>query len=49
MIPKIEACLNALNHTGSAQIVDGRVEHSLISAVKDNIGTTIKKRETKGV
>ena len=44
MIPKVEACLNAIKHTGSAQIVDGRVERSLIYAVDDNIGTIIKKR-----
>ncbi len=44
MIPKVEACLNAIKHTGSAQIVDGRVEHSLISEVKGNIVTIIKKR-----
>ena len=44
MIPKVEACLNAIEHVGSAQIIDGRAEHSLISAINADIGTIIKKR-----
>ena len=44
MIPKVEACLNAIEHVGSAQIIDGRAEHALISAINADIGTIIKKR-----
>lgn len=44
MIPKVEACLNALARVPSAQIIDGRMAGALLSAVKgDPIGTSIGK------
>ncbi len=46
MIPKVEECLRALNYVGSAQILDGRVEGALISAVEGNsVGTYIELGE----
>ncbi len=45
MIPKTDACINALNEgVKSAHIIDGRVEHSILLEVftKDGIGTEIK-------
>jgi len=45
MIPKTDACLNALeNGVKSAHIIDGRTEHSILLEVftKDGIGTKIK-------
>jgi len=43
MIPKVEACLSALSVAPSTQIVDGRMSHALITALrgKDN-GTIIE-------
>ncbi len=44
MIPKVEACLNALAKVPSAQIIDGRTSGALLSAIKDDpIGTRIEK------
>ncbi len=45
MIPKTDACFNALEEgVGSAHIIDGRVEHSILLELftKDGIGTKIK-------
>ncbi|MCF6172339.1 MAG: acetylglutamate kinase [Campylobacteraceae bacterium] len=45
MIPKTDACLNALkNGVKSAHIIDGRIEHSILLEIftKDGIGTKIK-------
>ncbi|MFK5882132.1 MAG: acetylglutamate kinase [Sulfurospirillum sp.] len=45
MIPKTDACFNALDGgVGSAHIIDGRVEHSILLEIftKDGIGTKIK-------
>ena len=45
MIPKTDACFNALDGgVGSAHIIDGRIEHSIILELftKDGIGTKIK-------
>ncbi|MBL0686917.1 MAG: acetylglutamate kinase [Sulfurospirillum sp.] len=53
MLPKVDACLNALKGgVKSAQIIDGRVEHSLLLELftSDGIGTMItqtKKSEIK--
>jgi len=42
MIPKVKACLRALEGKTVAQIIDGRVPHSVIDAVKGKkIGTLI--------
>ena len=42
MIPKVRACLRALEGTSVAQIIDGRAPHSVIDAVKGKkIGTII--------
>jgi acetylglutamate kinase len=42
MIPKVKACLRALEGTSTAQIIDGRAPHSVIDAVKGKkIGTLI--------
>jgi acetylglutamate kinase len=42
MIPKVKACLHALEGTSVAQIIDGRAPHSVIDAVKGKkIGTLI--------
>jgi acetylglutamate kinase len=42
MIPKVKACLRALEGTSVAQIIDGRAPHSVIDAVKGKkIGTLI--------
>jgi len=44
MIPKVEACLNALSRVPSTQIVDGRTAGALLSAIeKENIGTRIEQ------
>jgi len=45
MLPKVDACLEALKGgVGSAQIIDGRVEHSLLLELftSEGIGTMIK-------
>jgi acetylglutamate kinase len=43
MIPKVEACLNALSRVPSTQIIDGRSAGALLSAIeKENIGTRIE-------
>ncbi len=34
MIPKLEACLKALPHVGSAQILDGREPHALLESLE---------------
>ncbi|MFH1141651.1 MAG: acetylglutamate kinase [Chloroflexota bacterium] len=42
MIPKLEACLNALDKIGSAQIVDGRRPRALMDSLEDRApGTRI--------
>jgi acetylglutamate kinase len=42
MIPKVKACLRALEGASAAQIIDGRAPHSVIDAVKGKkIGTLI--------
>jgi len=42
MIPKVKACLRALDGASGAQIIDGRAPHSVIDAVKGKkIGTLI--------
>ena len=46
MIPKVTACLNALAHAQTAQIIDGRVPNALRDALEHNIGTRIV-RETE--
>ena len=40
MIPKVEACLNALSRVPSTQIVDGRTAGALLSAIENNTGGT---------
>jgi len=48
MLPKVDACLEAVNGgVGSAQIIDGRIEHSILLELftKDGIGTAITKEE----
>jgi acetylglutamate kinase len=40
MIPKVEACLNALSRVPSTQIVDGRSAGALLSAIENNTGGT---------
>ena len=50
MLPKIDACLEALkNGVKSAQIIDGRVEHSILLELftKSGIGTIITKNKVK--
>ena len=43
MIPKVEACLNALSRVPSTQIIDGRSAGALLSAIeKETIGTRIE-------
>jgi len=43
MIPKVEACLNALSRVPSTQILDGRSAGALLSAIeKETIGTRIE-------
>jgi acetylglutamate kinase len=43
MVPKVEACLAALEHAGVAQIVDGRRPGALREAIADRTGTRILK------
>ncbi len=46
MIPKVDACLEAIDHgVEKAHIIDGRIEHSLLLEVftSEGIGTVIKK------
>ena len=46
MIPKVDACLEAVNGgVEKAHIIDGRVEHSLLLEIltSDGVGTVIKK------
>ena len=40
MIPKVEACLNALSRVPSTQIIDGRSAGALLSAIENNTGGT---------
>jgi acetylglutamate kinase len=40
MIPKVEACLNALTRVPSTQIIDGRSAGALLSAIENNTGGT---------
>lgn len=50
MLPKVDACLEALKGgVKTAQIIDGRVEHSLLLELFTNegIGTMIKKNKDK--
>jgi acetylglutamate kinase len=49
MIPKVEACLNALAHgAGGVQILDGRAPHALLSLLLEGqkIGTLIRGGDT---
>ena len=42
MIPKLEACVKALQRVQAAQIIDGRYPHALLKAVNnDNVGTRL--------
>jgi acetylglutamate kinase len=46
MIPKVDACLEAVNGgVEKAHIIDGRVEHSLLLEIftSEGVGTVIKK------
>jgi acetylglutamate kinase len=46
MIPKVDACLEAVSHgVEKAHIIDGRVEHSILLEIftNDGIGTVIKE------
>ena len=46
MLPKIKACLNALNNSAkAAHIVDGRIQHSVLLEIFTNegIGTLVRK------
>ncbi len=46
MIPKVDACLEAINGgVGKAHIIDGRVEHALLLEIftSEGVGTVIKK------
>ncbi len=44
MIPKVEACLNALSRVPSTQIVDGRSAGALLSAIEGKaVGTRIEQ------
>jgi acetylglutamate kinase len=46
MIPKVDACLEAIDHgVEKAHIIDGRIEHSLLLEIftSEGIGTVIKK------
>jgi acetylglutamate kinase len=48
MLPKVDACLEALKGgVKSAQIIDGRVEHSILLELftSDGIGTMIKDKK----
>jgi acetylglutamate kinase len=50
MLPKVDACLEAIDGgVKSAQIIDGRIEHSILLELftKDGIGTFITKEEFK--
>ena len=44
MIPKVGACLKALNAGATARIIDGRIEHALLREIEGGVGgTTITK------
>ena len=43
MVPKLEACLAALEHVDIAQIVDGRMPGALVDAVDGHTGTRIER------
>jgi acetylglutamate kinase len=43
MIPKVEACLTALRHAATAQIVDGRQSGALMAALESEAGTVISR------
>jgi len=43
MIPKVEACLQALSHVSYSYIIDGRIPGSLLAAIEGKaVGTVIK-------
>jgi len=44
MIPKLEACLKALDSVGSALIIDGRQAHSLLKSIRGELPGTVIKR-----
>lgn len=43
MVPKVEACLTALQHVAAAQIIDGRKPGALLEAVADRTGTKVRR------
>jgi len=52
MIPKIDCCIQAIEEgVKEVQIIDGRVQHIIFKALKEeDIGTTItKERQSKGI
>lgn len=51
MIPKVEACLRALDSTGRVHIVDGRKPHVLIRELltRESGGTTIQRAAARAV
>lgn len=49
MIPKVTACLNALAHAQTAQIIDGRVPNALRDALEHDTGTRILKEAERAV
>ena len=40
MVPKLEACLTAVDSKGVAQIVDGRSSHVLLESLSGEAGGT---------
>jgi acetylglutamate kinase len=51
MIPKVQACLRALDGVRRAHIIDGRVSHALVRELftKSGVGTMITRTEQNGV
>jgi acetylglutamate kinase len=51
MIPKVEACLKALEGARSSHIVDGRLPHALIGELCTDrgVGTTITRSPSRKV
>lgn len=41
MIPKLEACIAALDQVSTSHIIDGRSEHALLNAVNGNVNGTL--------
>jgi acetylglutamate kinase len=41
MIPKLEACITALERVSTSCIIDGRSEHALLNAINGNINGTL--------